>query len=55
MGGAAYENAKAYAHERVQGTNISKIRDLNAKSVSIIEHPAVRLNLINMKSRVVAE
>ena len=54
LAGAAYENAKTYAHERVQGTNISKIRDLNAQRVSIIEHPAVRLNLINMKSRVEA-
>ena len=54
LGGAAYENAKTYAHERVQGTNISKTRDLNAQRVSIIEHPAVRLNLINMKSRVEA-
>ena len=54
LGGAAYENAKTYAHERVQGTIISKMRDLNSQSVPIIKHPAVRLNMINMKSRVEA-
>ena len=54
LGGAAYENARAYAHERVQGTHISKIRDPDAPRVSIVNHPAVRLNLINMKAKVEA-
>jgi hypothetical protein len=54
LGGAAYENAKTYAQERVQGTNISKIRDPEAPKVSIVNHPAVRLNLINMKAKVEA-
>ena len=54
LGGAAYENTKTYAYERVQGTNISKISDPEAPRVSIVEHPAVRLNLINMKARVEA-
>ena len=54
LAGAAYENARTYAYERVQGTNISKIRDLEAPRVTIIEHPAVRLNLINMKAKVEA-
>ena len=54
LAGAAYENARAYAHERVQGTHISKIRDPEAPRVSIVEHPAVRLNLINMKAKVEA-
>jgi len=54
LGGAAYENAKTYAQERVQGTNISKIRDPEAPRVTIVEHPAVRLNLINMKAKVEA-
>ena len=54
LGGAAYENARAYAHERIQGTHISKIRDPDAPKVSIVNHPAVRLNLINMKAKVEA-
>ncbi|MDG1178094.1 MAG: acyl-CoA dehydrogenase family protein, partial [SAR324 cluster bacterium] len=54
LGGAAYENAKTYAQERVQGTHISKIRDPEAPKVSIVNHPAVRLNLINMKANVEA-
>jgi len=54
LGGAAYENAKTYAQERVQGINISKIRDPDAPRVTIVEHPAVRLNLINMKAKVEA-
>lgn len=54
LAGAAYENARAYAHERVQGTHISKIRDPDAPRVSIVNHPAVRLNLINMKAKVEA-
>ena len=54
LGGAAYENAKTYAQERVQGTHISKIRDPEAPKVSIVNHPAVRLNLINMKAKVEA-
>ncbi len=54
LGGAAYENAKTYAQERVQGTNISKFRDPEAPRVTIVEHPAVRLNLINMKAKVEA-
>ncbi len=54
LGGAAYENAKTYAQERVQGTHISKISDPEAPKVSIVNHPAVRLNLINMKANVEA-
>ncbi|MBC8258852.1 MAG: acyl-CoA dehydrogenase [SAR324 cluster bacterium] len=54
QGGAAYEYAKAYAQERVQGTLISKMREPGAEKVSIVEHPAVRLNLLNMKARVEA-
>ncbi len=54
LGGAAYENAKTYAKERIQGSLISKIRDPAAPKVSIVKHPAVRLNLINMKAKVEA-
>ena len=54
LGGAAYENAKTYAKERIQGSLISTIRDPQAPKVSIENHPAVRLNLINMKAKVEA-
>ena len=51
---AAYQNALAYAKERVQGPHISKMRDAGASRVAIIEHPDVRLNLMQMKARVEA-
>ena len=54
LGGAAYENAKTYSKERIQGSLISTIRDPQATKVSIENHPAVRLNLINMKAKVEA-
>ena len=54
LGGAAYENAKTYSKERIQGSLISTIRDPQAPKVSIENHPAVRLNLINMKAKVEA-
>ncbi len=51
-GAAAYHNALSYARERVQGVHISKVRDVDAPRVAIIEHPAVRHNLMQMKSKV---
>ncbi len=51
---AAYQNALAYAKERVQGPHINQIRDAETARVPIIEHPDVRLNLMAMKSRVEA-
>ena len=51
---AAYQNALAYAKERVQGPHISKMREPEAPRVAIIEHPDVRLNLMGMKARVEA-
>ncbi|MGK5094531.1 acyl-CoA dehydrogenase [Deltaproteobacteria bacterium TL4] len=51
---AAYQNALSYAKERVQGVHINKMRDATAEKVLIIEHPDVRLNLMNMKARVEA-
>ena len=51
-GSAAYQNALSYARERVQGTHISKIREPGAPKVAIIEHPAVRYNLMQMKGKV---
>ena len=51
-GSAAYQNALSYARERVQGTHISKIREPGTPRVAIIEHPAVRYNLMQMKGKV---
>jgi alkylation response protein AidB-like acyl-CoA dehydrogenase len=46
---AAYENAKAYAKARIQGTSIKEFKNPNAERVAIIEHPDVRRMLMNMK------
>ena len=54
LGGVAYENAKSYAKERIQGKKISELRDPKASSVAIVNHPAVRHNLFNMKAKVEA-
>ena len=51
-GSAAYQNALSYARERVQGTHISKIREPGAPKVAIIEHPAVRYNLLQLTGKV---
>jgi len=51
---AAYQNALAYAKERLQGSHINRMKDPTAPSVPIIEHPDVQLNLMNMKARVEA-
>ena len=47
---ACYQTALAYAKERVQGAKITKVRDPEAKSVRIIEHPDVRRNLLTSKA-----
>jgi hypothetical protein len=49
---ASYINAVNYARERVQGTDLLKMFDKNPESVSIIKHPDVRRQLINMKAYV---
>ena len=54
LGGAAYENARSYSKTRQQGKKISEIRNPEAPSVAIVNHPAVRHNLLNMKARVEA-
>ena len=46
---AAYNYAVQYAKERVQGTSLTKMRDPDAKRVSIIEHPDVRRMLMQMQ------
>jgi alkylation response protein AidB-like acyl-CoA dehydrogenase len=52
---AAYQNALAYARERVQGSHIdSHGQGVDAPSVPIIEHPDVRYSLTGMKARVEA-
>ena len=49
---ASYINAVNYAKERVQGTDLLKMFDKEPQSVSIIKHPDVRRQLINMKAYV---
>jgi hypothetical protein len=52
---AAYQNALAYARERIQGAHIDSLgTDPDAPSVPIIEHPDVRYSLTGMKARVEA-
>jgi alkylation response protein AidB-like acyl-CoA dehydrogenase len=52
---AAYQNALAYARERIQGAHIDNIAtDPDAPSVPIIQHPDVRYSLTGMKARVEA-
>ena len=47
----AYQQARAYARERVQGTPLS---DPRGARVAIIEHPDVRRMLLSMKARIEA-
>ncbi|MEH6636945.1 MAG: acyl-CoA dehydrogenase [Halioglobus sp.] len=52
---AAYQNALAYARERIQGAHIdSHDQGSDAPSVPIIQHPDVRYSLTGMKARVEA-
>ena len=46
---AAYNNALAYAKERIQGQSVEHFGDSDAKSVAIIEHPDVRRMLMTQK------
>ena len=54
IGSLAAQNTTAYAKERVQGPHITKMRDPDTPRVPIIEHPAVRFNLLQMRARVEA-
>jgi alkylation response protein AidB-like acyl-CoA dehydrogenase len=47
----AYQLARDYAAERVQGTEIDKMRDVNAPRVTIDQHPDVRRMLFTMKAK----
>ncbi len=48
---AAYQNALAYARERIQGSHIDSHGKDDSPSVAIIEHPDVRYSLTSMKAR----
>jgi hypothetical protein len=46
---AAYMNALDYARTRVQGRHLTAGKDATAKNVTIINHPDVKRQLLNMK------
>lgn len=46
----AYLNALAYARDRVQGPDLAKWTDKASPRVTIIHHPDVRRNLMNLKA-----
>lgn len=48
-GSAAFQYARHYVHERVQGAPLKHMRDPDAKRVPIVEHPDVRRMLMNQK------
>ena len=50
LGNAAYLHALKYAKERIQGVEITKMKDPNAPRVPIIKHPDVRRMLMTMKA-----
>ena len=51
LAGTAYLNAREYAKERIQGSDITS-KGKNALPVAIIEHPDIRRSLLWMKSYV---
>lgn len=50
IGAVAYETARAYSMERIQGTDIKTMKDPKAPKVAIIQHPDVRRMLLWQKS-----
>ncbi len=46
---AAYMHAVNYAKERIQGKNLLQMKDKDAPSVQIIQHPDIRRTLLTMK------
>lgn len=50
LASAAYQAALAYAKERIQGTDITAMKDPKAPKVPIIRHPDVRRMLLWQKS-----
>jgi len=47
---AAYQLAREYAKERIQGTRIEDMKDANAPRVAIVEHPDVKRMLAMQKA-----
>jgi len=52
LGNVAYLHALKYAKERIQGVEITKMRDPHAPRVPIIKHPDIRRMLLTMKAYV---
>jgi len=52
VGSAAYQLARAYAHQRVQGVSVERWKDPLAERVAIVQHPDVRRMLATMKAYV---
>ncbi|MCB1468038.1 MAG: acyl-CoA dehydrogenase C-terminal domain-containing protein [Rhizobiaceae bacterium] len=50
MGEVAYQNAAAYAKERLQGRSLSGAKEPEKKADPIIVHPDIRRSLMTMKS-----
>ena len=50
----AYQNALAYAKDRVQGSAVEHFRDADPPRVTINKHPDVRRNLMSMKCTIEA-
>ncbi|OGP97844.1 MAG: acyl-CoA dehydrogenase [Deltaproteobacteria bacterium RBG_19FT_COMBO_52_11] len=50
LGNLAYLFALKYARERIQGVEVTKMKDPNAPRVPIIKHPDVRRMLMTMKA-----
>ncbi len=50
IGEIAYQNAVAYAKERIQGRSISGAKSPDKKADPIIVHPDIRRNLMNMRA-----
>jgi alkylation response protein AidB-like acyl-CoA dehydrogenase len=50
LGNLAYLYALKYAKERIQGVEVTKMRDPNAPRVPIIKHPDIRRTLMTMKA-----
>ncbi len=52
LASAAYQNALAYAKDRVQGSAVERFRETDPERVTINKHPDVRRNLMLMKCQV---
>lgn len=50
LAGQAYGYVREYAQERIQGTDIERIKDVDAPRVPINEHPDVRRMLLSSKA-----